>query len=48
MKASSGALCPPPVSSIAAKGEWSLGHVLNLNWHFAEPGNTFLDAYWLD
>jgi hypothetical protein len=30
------------VSSIAARGEWSLGRVLDLYWHFAEPGDTFL------
>jgi hypothetical protein len=41
-KASSGTTCPPPVSSIAARGEWSLGRVLDLYWHFAEPGDTFL------
>jgi hypothetical protein len=35
-------MCPPPVSSIAARGEWSLGRVLDLYWHFAEPGDTFL------
>ena len=41
-RASSGTTCPPPVSSIAAQGEWSLGRVLDLYWHFAEPGDTFL------
>jgi hypothetical protein len=41
-KASSGITCPPPVSSIAARGKWSLGHVLDLYWHFAEPGDSFL------
>jgi len=40
--ASSGTTCPPPVSSIAARGEWSLGKVLDLYWHFAEPGDTYL------
>jgi hypothetical protein len=30
------------VSSIAARGKWSLGRVLDLYWHFAEPGDTFL------
>lgn len=40
--ASSGTTCPPPVSSIAARGEWSLGRVLDLYWHFAEPGDHFL------
>jgi len=41
-KASSGTTCPPPVSSIAARGEWSLGTILDLYWHFAEPGDTYL------
>ena len=40
--ASSGTTCPPPVSSITAHGKWSLGWVLDLYWHFAEPGDTFL------
>jgi hypothetical protein len=29
-KASSGSTCPPPVSLIAARGEWSIGRVLDL------------------
>jgi hypothetical protein len=33
--ASSATTCPPPVSSIAARGEWSLGGVLDLYWHFS-------------
>ena len=33
---------PPPVSSIAARGEWSLGRILDLYWHFAEPGDHYL------
>lgn len=41
-QASSGTTCPPPVSSLAARGEWSLGRVLDLYWHFAEPGDTYL------
>ena len=41
-KVSSGTTCPPPVSSIATRGEWSLGHILDLYWHIAEPGDTFL------
>jgi hypothetical protein len=40
--ASSGTTCPPPVSSLAARGEWSLGHILDLYWHFAEPGDAYL------
>jgi hypothetical protein len=34
--ASSGTTCPPPVSSIAARGEWSLGEILDIYWHFAD------------
>lgn len=41
-KASSGTTAPPPVSSIAARGEWSLGRILDLYWHFAEPGDAYL------
>jgi hypothetical protein len=41
-KASSGTTCPPPVSSIASRGEWSMGKILDLYWHFAEPGDTYL------
>jgi hypothetical protein len=41
-KASSGTTCPPPVSSIASRGEWSMGKVLDLYWHFSEPGDTYL------
>lgn len=39
---SSGTTCPPPISSIAARGEWSIGKVLDIYWHFAEPGDTYL------
>ena len=42
MSALSGTMCPPPVSSIMAHGKWSLGQVLDLYWHFTEPGDTFL------
>jgi hypothetical protein len=41
-QASSGTTCPPPVSSIASRGEWSMGKILDLYWHFAEPGDTYL------
>ena len=42
MKAFSGTTCPPPVSSIASRGEWSMGKILDLYWHFSEPGDTYL------
>ncbi|KAI2510970.1 hypothetical protein MHU86_3442 [Fragilaria crotonensis] len=38
----SGTTCPPSVSSTANRGEWSLGHVLDLYWHIAEPGDCYL------
>jgi len=34
MHASSGTTAPPPVSSIAVQGEWTLGKVLNFYWYF--------------
>jgi len=37
-----GTTAPPPVSSIAARGEWSLGRVLDVYWHFSKPGDTYL------
>ena len=40
--ASSGTTCPPPVSSIAQRGEWSMGKILDVYWHFSAPGDTFL------
>ena len=40
--ASSGTACPPPVSSIANRGEWSLGKTLDVHWHFLAPGCAFL------
>jgi hypothetical protein len=39
---SSGITCPPPVSSIAARGEWSLGKILDIYWHFAAPDDHYL------
>ena len=41
-KASSGTTCPPPVFSITSRGEWSMGKILDLYWHFSEPGDTYL------
>jgi hypothetical protein len=40
--ATSGTTLPPPTSSIAARGEWSLGRILDIYWHFAEPGDHYL------
>jgi hypothetical protein len=38
----SGMTLPPPTSSIAALGEWSLGQILDIYWHFTEPGDHYL------
>ena len=40
--ATSGTTCPPPISSIARRGEWSMGAVLDVYWHFSEPGDHYL------
>lgn len=40
--ATSGTTCPPPIPSIARRGEWSMGKVLDVYWHFSEPGDLFL------
>ena len=33
---------PPPIPSAARRGEWSMGKVLDIYWHFLEPGDTCL------
>jgi len=33
--------CPPPMSSVAARGEWSIGQVLDLYWQFGDAGDYF-------
>ena len=40
--ATSGTTCPPPVSSVAGRGEWSLGKVLDIYWTFAHAGDQYL------
>ena len=40
--ATAGTTCPPPIASIAARGEWSLGRVLDLYWQFAATGDYYL------
>ena len=40
--ATSGTACPPWVASVAAQGEWSMGAVLDVYWHFCAPGDHFL------
>ena len=32
----------PPVASIQARGDWSIGKVLDANWKFAEVGDSYL------
>ena len=41
-KAVSGTTCTPSIASIANRGEWSLGLVLDVYWHFSEPGDHYL------
>lgn len=40
--ATCGTTCPPPIPSIAQRGEWSMGKVLDVYWHFAQPGDCYL------
>ena len=40
--ATSGTTCPPPIPSVARRGEWSMGKVLDVYWHCAEPGDNYL------
>ena len=40
--ATSGTTCPPPITSVARRGEWSMGKVLDVYWHCAEPGDNYL------
>ena len=34
--------CPPPIPSIANRGDWSLGKVLDVYWQFADVGDNYL------
>ena len=40
--ATSGTTCPPSIPSVARRGEWSMGKVLDVYWHCAEPGDQYL------
>ena len=42
MYAPSGTTCPPPIPSVARRGEWSMGKVLDVYWHCTEPGDNYL------
>jgi hypothetical protein len=33
---------PPPIASIANRGDWSMGKVLNVYWQFADVGDAYL------
>jgi hypothetical protein len=33
---------PPPIASIANRGDWSLGKVLDVYWQFAKAGDAYL------
>lgn len=33
--------CPPPTSSVARRGEWSLGKVFDIYWQWAESGDQY-------
>ena len=35
-------MCPPSVASVAARGEWYMGAVLDVYWYFCAPGDHFL------
>jgi hypothetical protein len=37
-----GTTCPPPISSTAGRGEWSLGKILDIYWHILEAGDNYL------
>lgn len=41
IEATSGTTCPPPPSSVARRGEWSLGKVFDIYWLFAEAGDQY-------
>ena len=40
--ATSGTTMPPPLPSVASRGEWSLGKVLDVYWHFSNVGDCYL------
>ena len=41
VEVTSGTTCPPPPSSVARRGEWSLGVVFDIYWLFAEAGDYY-------
>jgi hypothetical protein len=43
----SGMTCPALISAVAKHGDWSLGKILDIYWHFAEAGDVFWGDRWL-
>ena len=37
-----GTTCAPSIPSVARRGEWSIGSVLDCYWHFGSVGDQFL------
>ena len=37
----SGTTCPPPMTSVARRGEWSLGKIYEIYWLWAESGDQY-------
>ena len=42
VEATSGTTCPPPPSSVARRGEWSMGKIFDIYWLFAQAGDQYL------
>ena len=42
VEATSGTTCPPPIPSVAGRGEWSMGKVFDVYWTFAHAGDQYL------
>ena len=40
--ATNGTTCSPGVSSVVKRGDWSMGKVLDVYWHFGDAGDYFL------
>jgi hypothetical protein len=40
--AASDTMCPLHIPSIAWRGEWSMGSILDVYWHFSEPWDHYL------
>jgi hypothetical protein len=40
-KITTGTTHPPPIPSVAARGEWSIGQILELYWQFGDAGDCY-------